>query len=71
VKPAIVDGRSVEHIREEVRQEFLRGSEDARERLIEELRRLAEINLQEEEVLRRSKDEDTWDPGWVPPNASA
>ena len=50
-------------IREEVRQEFLRSREDARERPIEELRRLAEINLQEEEVLRRSKDEDTWDPG--------
>ena len=67
VKPATVDGRSVEQIRQEVRQEFLRGSEDAGERLIAEIDRLAEINRQaEEEALRRSMDEDTWDPGPMP-----
>jgi hypothetical protein len=60
-KPVTADGRSVEQIREEVRQEFLRDGEDYKERLMEEIERHAAIHRQErEEVLRRSMDEDTW-----------
>jgi hypothetical protein len=67
VKPVTVDGRSVEQIRQEVRQEFLGDSEDARERLIEELKRRAAARRQErEKALHRSMDEDTWDPGPMP-----
>src|SRR4029077_3331500 len=41
--------------------------EDYRERLIEEIERHAAIHRQEREAaLRRSMDEDTWDPGPMP-----
>ena len=58
-----MDGRSVEQIREEVRQEFLRGHEDAGEQLLEQLNRRREIIRQEEEAaLRKQFDADTWCP---------
>jgi hypothetical protein len=67
VKPGTVDGRSVEQIRAEVRQEFIREDEDVTKQLIEEIARLREIHRREkEEALRRSMDEDTWDPGSMP-----
>jgi hypothetical protein len=65
VKPVTVDGRSVEQIREEVRQEFLRGSENYREWLIVE-RHTAICRQKREAALGRSMDEDTWDPGPMP-----
>jgi hypothetical protein len=66
-KPVTADGRSVEQIRQEVRQEIRRDGEDYRERLIEEIERHAAIHRQEREAaLRRSMDEDTWDPGPMP-----
>jgi hypothetical protein len=66
-KPVTADGRSVEQIRQEVRQEIRRDGEDYRERLIKEIERHAAIHRQEREAaLRRSMDEDTWDPGPMP-----
>jgi hypothetical protein len=66
-KPVTADGRSIEQIRQEVRQEIRRDGEDYRERLIEEIERHAVIDRRDrEEGLRRSMDEDTWDPGPMP-----
>jgi hypothetical protein len=62
-KAVTVDGRSVEQIREEVRQEFLHGHEDVGERLLEQINRRREIIRQQKEAaLRKQFDADTWCP---------
>ena len=66
-KAVTVDGRSVEQIREEVRQEFLRGHEDVGEQLLEQIKRRREIIRQEKEAaLRKQFDADTWCPPPTP-----